>query len=127
MAYNSYIPNYPYVGFQAPQQPQIPPQPQYRPQQQQPVANGIIWVQGLAGAKSYLLAPGQTAMLMDSENPVFYIKSADQSGMPTLRAFDYKERVTEQPAPAQGVDMSAYVTREELEKKLAELSKGAQA
>ena len=52
MAYNSYIPNYPYVGFQAPQQPQIPPQPQYRPQQQQPVANGIIWVQGLAGAKS---------------------------------------------------------------------------
>jgi hypothetical protein len=58
MAYNSYIPNYPYVGFQAPQQPQIPPQPQYRPQQQQPVANGIIWVQGLAGAKSYLLVPG---------------------------------------------------------------------
>jgi hypothetical protein len=127
MAYNSYIPNYPYVGFQAPQQPQIPPQPQYRPQQQQPVANGIIWVQGLAGAKSYLLAPGQTAMLMDSENPVFYIKSADQSGMPTLRAFDYKERATEQaaPAPAQpGVDMRKYVTWEELEKKFPGLLKG---
>ena len=127
MAYNSYIPNYPYVGFQAPQQPQIPPQPQYRPQQQQPVANGIIWVQGLAGAKSYLLAPGQTAMLMDSEAPVFYIKSADQSGMPSMKVYDYKERATEQaaPAPAQpGVDMSNYVTREEMEKRFAELAKG---
>ena len=125
MAYNNYFPmTYPYVGFQAPQ-PQIPPQPQYR--QQQPAANGIIWVQGMAGAKSYLLAPGQTAMLMDSENPVFYIKSADQSGMPTLRAFDYKERTTEQaaPAPAQAnVDMSKYVTWEELEKRAPGLVKG---
>lgn len=61
---------------------------------------------------------------MDSESNTFYIKSADASGMPMpLRIFDYKERNPE-PAPAQGVDMSAYVTREELEKKLAELSKG---
>jgi len=128
MAYNNYFPmTYPYVGFQAPQ-PQIPPQPQYRQQPQQPAANGIIWVQGMAGAKSYLLAPGQTAMLMDSENPVFYIKSADQSGMPTLRAFDYKERTTEQAAPAQaqaGVDMSQYVTWEALEKKYPALKGGA--
>lgn len=128
MAYNNYFPaSYPYVGFQAPQ-PQIPPQPQYRQQPQQPAANGIIWVQGMAGAKSYLLAPGQTAMLMDSENPVFYIKSADQSGMPTLRAFDYKERTTEQaaPAPAQAnVDMSQYVTWDALEKKYPVLKGGA--
>ena len=129
MAYNNYFPmGYPYYSAQpAMQQPQIPPQPQYRQQPQQPAANGIIWVQGMAGAKSYLLAPGQTALLMDSENPVFYIKSADQSGMPTLRAFDYKERTTEQaaPAPAQAnVDMSKYVTWEELEKRAPGLVKG---
>lgn len=122
MAYNSYFPtNYPFYGYATQPgaaQPQIPPQPN----RQQ--GNAIIWVQGLAGAKSYLVAPGTTVMLMDSEESVFYIKSADQSGMPTLRAFDYKERAAEQPVPAQGVDMSAYVTREELEKKLAELSKG---
>lgn len=121
MAYNSYFPvNYPYFNAQpVMQQPQIPPQPN----RQQ--GNSIIWVQGLAGAKSYLVAPGTTVMLMDSENSMFYIKSADQSGMPTLRAFDYKERATEQAAPTPaGVDMSNYVTREEMEKRFAELSKG---
>ena len=124
MAYNNYFPmGYPYYSAQPAMQ-----QPQYRQQPQQPAANGIIWVQGMAGAKSYLLAPGQTALLMDSENPVFYIKSADQSGMPTLRAFDYKERTTEQaaPAPAQAnVDMSQYVTWEALEKKYPALKGGA--
>ena len=128
MAYNNYFPmTYPYVGFQAPQ-PQIPPQPQYRQQPQQPAANGIIWVQGMAGAKSYLLAPGQTALLMDSEAPVFYVKSADQSGMPSMKVYDYKERTTEQaaPAPAQAnVDMSQYVTWEALEKKYPALKGGA--
>ena len=128
MAYNNYFPmTYPYVGFQAPQ-PQIPPQPQYRQQPQQPAANGIIWVQGMAGAKSYLLAPGQTALLMDSEAPVFYVKSADQSGMPSMKVYDYKERTTEQaaPAPAQAnVDMSQYVTWEALEKKYPVLKGGA--
>ena len=121
MAYNNYFPmTYPYVGFQAPQQ-------QYRQQPQQPAPNGIIWVQGMAGAKSFLLAPGQSALLMDSEAPVFYIKSADQSGMPSMEIYDYKKRETEQAAPAQAqasVDMSKYVTWEELEKRAPGLVKG---
>lgn len=130
MAYNNYFPmGYPYYSAQpAMQQPQIPPQPQYRQQPQQPAANGIIWVQGMAGAKSYLLAPGQTALLMDSEAPVFYVKSADQSGMPSMKVYDYKERTTEQAAsaPAQAnVDMSQYVTWEALEKKYPVLKGGA--
>lgn len=53
---------------------------------------GINWVQGLAGAKGFMVAPGQTAFLMDSEGSTFYMKSADQSGMPTLRIFDFQER-----------------------------------
>ena len=126
MPYNSYFPtNYPYVGFQAPQQQM--PQQQYRQQPQQPAPNGIIWVQGLAGAKSFLLAPGQSALLMDSEAPVFYIKSADQSGMPSMQIYDYKKRETEQAAPAQapaGVDMTQYVTWAELEKRYPGLVKG---
>lgn len=86
---------------------------------------GIIWVQGETGAKSYLLAPGQSALLMDSEANVFYIKSSDASGMPMpLRIFDYTERVVaknETPAPAPKAD---YVTREEFEKVIAELKDG---
>ena len=39
---------------------------------------------------------GNTVMLLDAENSVFYLKSADaRSGMPLpLRIFDYKERTT---------------------------------
>ena len=68
-------------------QPSMPSQPM----QQQ--SSQIIWVSGEAGAKSYLVAPGNTVMLLDAENSVFYLKSADASGMPLpLRIFDYKER-----------------------------------
>ena len=73
------------------QQPATPPTTQPMAQQGN---NGLIWVQGEAGAKSYLVAPGNTVMLMDSEGERFYLKSADASGMPMpLRTFDYKERL----------------------------------
>lgn len=55
----------------------------------------IIWVQGEEGAKAYMVAAGNSVLLMDSENSAFYIKSTDASGMPLpLRVFDYKERTT---------------------------------
>lgn len=86
--------------------------------------NGLVWVQGEAGAKSYIVAPGSTVMLMDSENSVFYIKSADVSGMPMpLRIFEYTERTGSVPQPTgQGTDFSRFVTREELEQRLAAMS-----
>ena len=103
----------------------IPYQTTAAPQQQQ--SNSIIWVQGEAGAKSYLVAPGQSVLLMDSESNVFYIKSSDQSGMPMpLRTFDYKERVVakNETAPIQKND---YVTRDEFEKRLAEIGNAKQS
>lgn len=63
---------------------------------QQPVApsNNIKWVQGRAGANAFPVNAGETAQLMDTEDSVFYIKSADYSGMPLpLRVFDYSERI----------------------------------
>ena len=39
--------------------------------------NGLLWVQGEAGAKSFIVGAGQQVVLFDSEDPVFYIKSAD--------------------------------------------------
>jgi len=60
--------------------------------------NSIIWVQGETGAKSYPVAPNTTILLMDSESKKFYIKSADNSGMPLpLRTFDYTEIVKISP------------------------------
>ena len=52
----------------------------------------IIWVQGEAGAKSYMVAPNCTVQLWDSEANVIYIKSADATGMPTIKVLDYTVR-----------------------------------
>lgn len=91
-------------------------QPNYN-QYQQPTSTGMVWVQGLEGAKAYPVASGNSVLLMDSEESVFYIKTSDQSGMPQpLRIFDYKER-TAQP-------QAEYVTKAELDKALAELRRG---
>lgn len=102
-------------------QPMPQPPPQMQAQAQQPEAGGMIWVQGEAGAKAYLVAPGNTVQLWDSENPVIYLKSADMSGMPSMRVLDYAERGGAQPKQAQPqIDLSDYVTRDELETILAE-------
>ena len=101
-------------------------------QYQQPIAqpqqsgNGLIWVQGEAGAKSYLVAPGNTVMLMDSESERFYIKSADASGMPLpLRVFAYQE-LTQQgvqtPVVAEQPNLNNFITREEFEQRIASLT-----
>lgn len=55
-------------------------------------ANDIIWVQGEAGAKGYLVAPNNTVVLWDTENPVIYVKTADASGIPSMRVLDFTER-----------------------------------
>lgn len=98
-------------------------------QPQQQSSGGLLWVQGIEGAKSHSVGPGQSALLMDSESNSFFIKSADTSGMPLpLRIFDYKER-TVQPAPqsapptpsAPENDTSMFVTREEFENRIAEI------
>ena len=98
--------------------------PQIQQTAQPPQTNqGILWVQGEAAARSYLVAPNTTVLLMDSESQTFYLKSTDRSGMPMpLRIFDYTERTTQQNVPqnaqqaAQRVQEdldSKYVTREE--------------
>ena len=89
-------------------------------QQPQPqMNNGIIWVQGIEGAKAYQMRANSNAILMDSETEGrFYIKTADNIGMCNLRIFDYTE-VTNTAPP--NIDMSAYVTKEELKNILAQM------
>lgn len=120
MAYPNYFP----VGYQTTQPFQYQyPQPQPQPQPQQ--SNGIIWIQGEGAARSYLVSPNTSVVLFDSDDPMFYIKSADQSGMPTLRKFRFEE-VTEtaksEPKAQTAPDLSGYITREEFENRIAELA-----
>lgn len=122
----------PYTNyFPATYQPVYPQQMQYQQpvqqvQPQQPQGNGIVWVQGEGAARSYLLAPNTSIVLFDSESPAFYIKTTDQSGMPTLRVFKFEEVTGQQQQlkieTAQKFDTSMYITRDEFEKRIAELT-----
>lgn len=107
-----------YNNFPATYQPMF--QPQYpvmqTPQQNvQPAAQqqgGITWVQGEAGAKSYLVAPNTTVQLWDSEDKVIYLKSADASGMPSMKILDYTIRGdANTPSPS----ATEYATKSDLD------------
>lgn len=98
---------------------------------QQSNNQSVIWVQGIEGAKAHPVAAGQAVLLMDSDSNCLYLKSADQTGMPTLRIFDYKER-TNTPPEAKNDDLSAfatkddlslYATKDELKKAISDLKK----
>lgn len=75
-------------------QPYTQPYPQSVQMQnaQQPQNSGIIWIQGLQAAKSFLIAPNTTVPLFDTENQCIYLKSSDASGMPSLKILDYTIR-----------------------------------
>jgi len=86
------------------------------PQLPQQSANpGINWVTGEAGAKSFLVAPNTTVLLMDSEESKFYLKGADESGMPKpLRVFEYSEITNKNPRSSRA-EASQYVTKQEFD------------
>ena len=120
MAYN-YFPYSPYGVQNMPNYSDLQyPQPNIQPQGNT-AKNGIIWVQGEAGAKAYPVAPNTTVQLWDSETQTIFLKSADGSGMPSMKILDYTIRdntVARNPV----TDMSGYVTREEFEKRLKEIA-----
>ena len=126
MPYNQY-----YAPTYQPQVPAYPSVPQnIQPQQPQTPGGGLIWVQGENGAKSYLLAPSTTVLLMDSEADRFYIKSSDASGMPLpLRVFEYHEMAQNGSKidfkGGEGID-ARYVTKDEFDalKRIVEALKG---
>lgn len=123
-AYNNYFPASYQPMYQQLQYPQ-PVQMQAQPQIQQPQNNSINWVQGEAAARAFAVAPGQSAMLMDSESSVFYIKTSDASGMPLpLRIFDYTERNQHQANVMPQIQnaQTEFITREEFEQRISELT-----
>jgi hypothetical protein len=95
-------------------------QPVYQiPQTQQTQSNGIIWVQGEAGAKSYLVAPNTTVQLWDSESQTIFLKSADASGMPSMKVLDYTIRDSNKNSVNTAVVasndiLSSYATKDEI-------------
>ena len=92
----------------------------YYQQPQQTQQNGSpIWIQGEAAAKSYLVAPNSTVVLFDSEQQTIYLKSADPSGMPSIKILDYTIRDSAKngansPVSSTVDNLSAYATKDEI-------------
>ena len=83
--------NYDYRNYYSPSSP-----PQLRQ---------YAFVNGIEGAKSFQVPPNQTMLLMDSENPICYMKITDSIGQASLRYFKLEEvdeltiRSINQPIP----------------------------
>lgn len=92
----------------------------YYQQPQQTQQNGSpIWIQGESAAKSYLVAPNSTVVLFDSEQQTIYLKSADPSGMPSIKILDYTIRDSAKngannPVSPTMDNLSTYATKDEI-------------
>lgn len=83
---------------------------------QSAIANNIIWVQGIEGAKAWQLSPNSMVILLDSEiEGKMYIKVSDNIGMCSLRIFDYVEELPSTNVTNNNdLDLSQYVKKDEL-------------
>ena len=131
------MPNYNYgYPYGMPYQP-IMPQPQQanynmmpNQNQPQPQMNQFAFVNGIEGAKSFQMMPNQTMMLMDSENPIVFMKTSNSMGQSTLKYYKLTE-VSEQdlrnqanPQPLQpNVEYALKSDFEDLNKRFDELSR----
>lgn len=84
----------------------------------------VSWVQGRSGAEAYPLAPGRRAMLMDSNEPILYVKATDASGryMPlqSYRLVPMEEASQAQALPQEAIDYDKIreIIAEEVNKKM---------
>jgi hypothetical protein len=77
-------------------------------------SQNVVKVTGLEGARAYPMAPNSTAALFDENEDVFYFKTTDGAGYPSIRVFDFTERIEKQPQ---------FVTIDELRSFMDELRK----
>ena len=53
----------------------------------------VVPTHGIEGAKAYPMGPNCRAPLFDDEEDIFYIKSTDSNGFPTVKVFEFKEKI----------------------------------
>ena len=90
---------------------QPPPQPR----------DGLIRVTGMEGARAYQMPPNSAVALFDGGQDVFYVKTTDGAGFPTIRAYSFQPM-----EQAQAMDASEYVTRAEFEQLKEMIANGKQ-
>lgn len=79
----------------------------------------VAYVNGVEGAKGYILYPNQTAILFDSDNKEkFYLKNADANGVPTLEKYI---KIKEEDVPKQ--EETGYVSKKEFDELKSQFEK----
>ena len=120
-------PNYYPQGYQyvsTPQQRLAQMEQQYPQFAPQTPAQNVQWIQvsGLQGAREHIVQPNTTAWLMDNNDPVFYVKSSDNLGVTSLKAYRFEEIPLGAPAESTQIDPAKYVSREEFEQFKAQIA-----
>lgn len=98
-----YYPGYPY-GMQNGAMPDMLNQAKMQYSQQMPPTqmsvakpiNDMIWVLNENEATSYPVAPNNSVVLWDKNNPTIYVKSVNSQGVPFIRVLDFVERAETQ-------------------------------
>ena len=80
----------------------------------------LIRVTGIDGAKAYQMMPNSTVVLFDGGEDLFYLKSTDGAGFPTIRVFRFEE------IKEQATQTTDFLTRAEFEQFRKELLDGKQ-
>lgn len=70
--------------------------------------NNLIRVTGIEGAKAYQMNPNSSVALFDNNNDIFYVKTTDGAGFPTIRAFKFE-------SIENNTEKTEFITREEFE------------
>ena len=73
-------------------QQQIMQQPMVQQMQTPTQTNDMIWVLNENEATSYPVAPNNSVVLWDKNEPIIYVKSVNNQGMPSMRVLYFEER-----------------------------------
>lgn len=115
------------MGYQPYQMPYYN-QPQFQQQSQQPAAPmtpptiraEIVQVDDEQAANSYPVAVDTPQMMISKDDKYIFVKTSYANGQYQLDVYEKRPPKAQKTAP----DLSAYVTREELEKRLESLTGG---
>ena len=76
--------------------------------QPQPQTQQLIRVSGMDGAKAYQMGANSSVALFHENDDVFYIKSTDGAGFPTIHAYRFEPISDEQPKSEQYVTVEMF-------------------
>lgn len=119
----SYQQNYQQMNNYQPNQNSYSNYQQGQMQQAQTIYYPLTYVNGIEGAKAFIVQPNQIIYLKDSDSDILYEKKSDEKGISVLKAFKLQEiDLTSNNANKQPIQQNAnYITNDILMNQIANL------